>query len=472
MTSPAKKPREAKTPRAVVTNALQGYKDHLPSDAPYWHLVKEKLGRLVDDFGFQQMDTPIIEDPRLYQALRGSGFPIDEILTVHDAEEKTSALRPEALLSLARAYREHGFVNQPQPIKIFYETPLFRAEPKTNATTLWQYTEFGCVIFGDPQPIVDAQLIAAAYYALRELGITAKLHLNSLGHDACRNAYQALLLEYFRAHRSTLCESCKAKLTAKQPFALLDCREEGCQTVLNEAPQIVDHLCEPDREHFVKVLEHLDEVEVEYVLDSRLVANTTLNNRTLAKFFVESEGREPYSLATGARHDALLPLVGAPVSPTFGIAFGLERIVLAMKEQNVPTPPPPPPDVFLAQLGDKARRKSLQLFIKLRSEGVRVSESLSKDGIKEQLESATRLKAKFALILGQKEILDDTILIRDMENGIQEVSSFEKVIPELKKRLAKTTPSTFVTSVAAERTDISHEIEEQSHLPENEEEIP
>lgn len=442
-----KKTSVSRPTRSAVTMAVSGFKDRLPGDAPYWHALYGKIKLLVEDYGFQNIDTPLVEDAKLYSVLKGTDFAAEQLIAIQDPQERNLVLRPESLLAIARAYREHNFANLPQPLKLSFVSPQFRAEQKIGGGSLWQFTQFGCVVFGDPHPIVDAQLIAAYYFLFRELHLDVRLHVNSLGHDACRDAYQALLLDYFRPQRNSLCDQCKEKLSAKQPLQLFRCQQAGCQEIFQSAPQIVDHLCDADREHFVKVLEHLDEVEVEYALDPRLIANTALYNRTIVRFVIVPADREPYSLAVGGHVDQLQSLVGGTVTPGFSIVAGLERVVLAMKESGEQLPPPPAPDVFIAQLGDAACRKSFQLFLKLRSEGIRASESLSKAGIKEQLESATRLKAKFALILGQKEIIDGTILIRDMENGIQEVSSFDKVISEVKRRLAKTAPSTFVTTI-------------------------
>ncbi len=454
--STVKKTSPVRSTRSAVTTVAAGFRDRLPGDASYWQAVSSKIQLLVEDYGFQNIDTPLVEDAKLYSVLKGTDFVVDQLIAIQDPQERSLVLRPESLLAMARAYREHSFGNLPQPLKLSFLSPQFRAEPKVGSGSLWQFTQFGCVVFGDPHPIVDAQLIAAYYFLFRELHLDIRLHVNSLGHDVCRDTYQALLLDYFRAQRNALCDQCKEKLSAKQPLLLFSCQQAGCQDIIQSAPQIVDHLCDTDREHFVKALEHLDEVDVEYMLDPRLIANTALYNRTVVKFIITPSDREPYSLAVGGHVDQLHNLVGGTVTPGFSMIAGLERIVLAMKENNVQLPPPPAPDVFIAQLGDAARRKSFQLFLKLRSEGIRASESLSKAGIKEQLENATRLKAKFALILGQEEIIDGTILIRDMENGIQEVNSFDKVIPEVKRRLAKIAPSTFVTTIPP-ATDVSAE---------------
>ncbi len=430
-----KRPREGRSASGPAC-LLPGYKDQLPNDARVWQYILQSLEGLAQDYGFTRIATPIVEDARLYTG-RAAVLPQEQLVQfAEDSEGAPVILRPENLIPLARAYREHGFMNLPQPMKLWYSGPQFRREEKTGHGTYRQFTQFGVETFGDPQPVVDAQLIAALFFLLQEFHLDVRLVLNSLGHAECRAAYEKQLLEFFRTRRAALCEACRAKLT-RQPISVFACTQPGCVETSAEAPPIVDFLCAPDRDHFVRVLEHLDEVEVAYELDPRLFRPTHYANRTVCEFRILSEGHPPIILARAGRHDQLLGLVGAPPAPAFGWVCGVERIALAMRENGVLPPPAPSPDLFLAHLGDAARRKSLQLFLKLRTEGLHIAESLSQDGIKAQLERAAEQHAKFALILGQKEIMDGTILIRDMENGIQEVIDLQKVIPEVKKRLTK-----------------------------------
>ncbi len=423
----------AKTPEPV--NHLHGYKDHIPSDASYWESVTTALVRLARDYGYVNLETPILEEKKLFTLKGIHVVPEQQLQMFEDRPGHTVILRPENTLPLARAYREHGLQNSPQPVKLWHCGPQFRNEEPTWGTYR-QFTQAGYEVFGDPQPIVDAQLIAAVYFVFQELGIGVQLRLNSIGHDVCRTAYTTKLTDYYRTRRSELCDTCKANL-GRRTLDLLTCPVPECQELFNQAPQIVDHLCEPDRDHFVKVLEHLDEVDVSYQLEPRLIRDNGIASRTIVEFCSTVAERQSVSLARGGRHDKLVEAVGGPETACFGITIGCERMVLALKESGQPLTNIQAPDVFLAHLGDAARRKALQLFLHLRAEGIHVAESLSQDGIKGQLESATRQRAKYALILGQKEMMDGTILIRDMENGIQEVCDVQKVIPEINKRLAK-----------------------------------
>ncbi len=446
MTTPPKKPREMKNGKTGPLTLLSGFKDRLPSDLALWDHLSTSVERLGRSYGFLRIETPAVEDARLYAALDDPlAFPESERYSFVDAEEVTVMLRPETTLGMARAYREHGFATLPMPLRIFSQGPAFRFVPKPGAGTYRQFSQFNFLVFGDMQAVVDAQIIAALYFLFRDLQLDVHVRLNSIGHAECRVQYERLLADYYRTRRGALCDACKEKLTNKQYLQLFTCRVPECQTLMQEAPPIVDHLCDADRQHFVQVLEHLDEVDVSYELDPRLFRSSKQYNRTVVAFSIaRNDGRDPLTLASGGRQDQIVSLVGGEPTPVFGIAGSLERLLMACKEQQIAPPAAEQPDVFLAQLGDAARRKSLRLFLEMRNHGIQVAESLSKEGIKGQLEMATRLKAKFALILGQKEIMDGTALIRDMENGIQEVVDFQKVIPELKKRLEKSKPSNVV----------------------------
>lgn len=206
-----------------------------------------------------------------------------------------------------------------------------------------------------------------------------------------------------------------------------------------DAPQLVDNLCEPCRNHFMKVLDYLDEMDVPYFLNHALVRGLDYYTKTVFEFLLEDDEEESRqnSLGGGGRYDGLVEEIGGRPTPACGIAMGTERIINALKAKAIEVPLISEFDIFVAQLGEEAKKKSLVLFEELRAAGFHVAENLAKEGLKAQLETANKLNVKFSLILGHKEIMDGTIMIRDMENGIQEIVDLRKVVPELKKRLDK-----------------------------------
>ena len=219
---------------------------------------------------------------------------------------------------------------------------------------------------------------------------------------------------------------------------VLDCKEEKCQAVKAEAPQILDHLCDECHSHLKEVLEYLDEIDVPYQLDPFLVRGLDYYTKTVFEFFGDAkEGEAPLALGGGGRYDKLTKLLGGRETPACGAAAGIERIVLLMKEQEIALPKEPEVQIFLAQLGSMAKRKSLKLLDELRRAKIRVSESFGRDSLTAQLGRADRLEVRYSLILGQKEALEDSIIIRDMKNGKQAVVKLEKAVDEIRKRLKK-----------------------------------
>jgi histidyl-tRNA synthetase len=414
---------------------LKGMKDILPAEQKYWEYVGGKATEFARSYGFARIDVPVLEEKNLFVRAVGAQTDIveKEMFTFVTPGGESVCLRPEATASIARAYIQHGMFTLPQPVKLYYFGPMYRHE-RPQAGRLRQFYQFGFEILGDKHPVVDAELIMLAYNFYREIGLDIEIQINSIGCSSCRNAYKKELINYYQSKKKLICETCKKRLV-RNPLRLLDCKEEKCLIVKEEAPHIVDWLCEECRNHFVKVLEYLDEANVPYNLNPYLVRGLDYYTRTVFEIFVSGEEGRQDALAGGGRYDYLVELLGGRPTPACGFALGLERTILKIKEKGIVVPEIPKPKIFLAQLGEQARQKSLLLFEELHKAGIFAASSFSKDGLKPQLEEANKLGVRYALILGQKEIVDGTIIIRDMESGIQEIVDFNKIIPEIKKKL-------------------------------------
>jgi histidyl-tRNA synthetase len=466
---------------------LRGMKDILFEEYKYWDLVINKASNLAKIYGFKRIDTPVLENFGLYERSTGKNTDIvtKEMYSFMDKNGEKVAIRPEATPGLVRAYIEHGMFNLPQPVKMFWLGPLFRHE-KPQSGRLRQHAQFDLEIFGEESSVADVLLILIAYNFFRELQISTQIQINSIGCRECRKEYMEKLVEFYRERgkRSKLCDDCKKRLV-KNPLRLLDCKEERCVEIRADAPQIVDSLCDDCRNHFVKVLEYLDELDVPYNLNPFLVRGLDYYNRTVFEFWPEdddqdrsaesamlmdeqalqsshangraggqegkpSEGATPAggqagrpseaagrqsSLGGGGRYDDLVEDMGGRPTPACGFGIGIERVILKIKEKNIPLKKDTEDSIFLAQLGEQARRKAFILFEELRRAGFNARQAFTKDSLRAQLEEADRVGAKFSLILGQKEIIDGTILIRDMESGIQEVVDYKKVISKIEKKL-------------------------------------
>lgn len=443
---PADKPvEEMPKPKrtAPAPSLLRGMKDILPVDQKYWAAVRGAAERIAATFGFDRIDTPILEETALF--VRGVGKQTDivekEMFSFVDQGGESMTLRPELTAPLARAYINHGMWNQPQPIKWFTWGPVFRHE-RPQAGRYRQFTQAGLDTFGDRHPVIDANLIFAAYTLFKDLGLEAIVMVNSIGDAASREQFKEQLVAYYRSKRSQICENCKKRLQ-RNPLRVLDCKEEGCVAVKAEAPQVVDFLNEESKNHFIRVLEYLDELEVPYQLQPHLVRGLDYYSHTVFEIVGADDaekGGSQAAMAAGGRYDALVETLGGQPTPACGFSWGIERVILRLKEKEVRVPELNQPEVFVAQLGEPARRKTLALFNALRKDGVLAAESFSRDALKQQLEIANRLGVRFTVMLGQKEVLDGTAIIRDMDSGIQEIVDFKKCAAELKKKLAQPAP--------------------------------
>jgi len=429
--------------RIRFISRLRGTKDILPDEYKYWSLVVKKATELSRSYGFRRLDTPVLENLELYERFSGRGSDIvtKEMFSFVDKNGERIALRPEATPGIVRSYIEHGMFNLPQPVKLFWLGPCFRHE-KPQAGRFRQFSQFNLENIGEVSPVADAELIAITYYFFSELQLEVMIQINSVGCAICRKEYLVKLENFYkeRGRPAKLCNDCK-KRRFKNPLRLLDCKERQCQAMAAEAPQIVDSLCEDCRNHFIKVLEYLDELNIPYNLNPTLVRGLDYYNRTVFEIWpVLGEGEAVDSsrqsaMGGGGRYDGLVEYMGGRPTPACGFAIGIERVILKIKEKSIPLKDEEKGDLFLAHLGDQARRKIMVLFEELRKNGFKVREAFTKDSLKSQLEMANQAGVKYTLILGQKEIMDGTILIRDMESGIQEIVDYKKVVAEIEKRL-------------------------------------
>jgi histidyl-tRNA synthetase len=425
-----------------VPQLLPGMHDILPKEEKYWKNVFHTAENLADYFQFKKIETPVLEEAGLFARALGKNAEMVEkdLYSFEDKDGVKVALRPEGTAGVARAYVAHSMWNQVQPVKLWYFAPMFRQEQVKNARYREHY-QVGYETFGVKDPAIDAELILVGYNFYKDIGLPVEVRINSLGNSEERARYKEELTNYYRTKRSYLCEDCRQRLN-KNPLRLLDCKEEQCQPVKEEAPQLVDWLGAESKQYFVKVLEFLDELSVPYVLTHTLVRGLEYYNDTIFEFFgLVGEEKTAYSLGGGGRYDALVEELGGKATPAAGIGLGVERGILALKElekvSRTSLVSDGKVDVYFAQLGDDAKRRALKIINDLRASGVRVAFNFFKNSLKSQLEIAHSLKVSHVLILGQKEVQDRAVIIRDMESGVQEIVDQKKIEPIIKRKLGK-----------------------------------
>lgn len=418
-----------------------GMHDILPEDQKYFQKVYDAVSDIASFYGFGKIDTPIVEDAELFS--KGTGATTDivkkEMFTFRTKGGDFLSLRPEWTPSIVRAYIEHGMQNLPQPVKLWYFGPCFRHE-RPQSGRYRQFWQFGFEILGENNPVIDAQIIQISYNILKELKIKNLIvEVNSIGDSQCKPYYKKLLTNYFKSREVSLCGDCKRRLR-ENVLRILDCKEEKCQPIKTEAPQTLDHLCDECHLHFKEVLEFLDETEIPYNLNPYLVRGIDYYTKTVFEIFssgLEKKENLKNALVGGGRYDKLVRILGGKDTPACGTSGGVERIIALMKTQDIKFPREAEIQVFLTQLGNLAKRKSLKLLEEFRKAKIRIAESLGRDSLKVQLSRANKLGVRYTLILGQKEALEGTIIIRDMQIGRQEIVKLEKVVKEMQKRLKK-----------------------------------
>ena len=425
----------------IKFQAPTGAHDILPDEQGYFRKIYSVCENVANFYQFKKIDTLILEETELFS--KGTGIGTDIVQKqMYNLKTKGGdflTLRPEFTPGIVRAYIEHGMRNLHQPVKLYSIGPVFRYE-RPQAGRYRQFHQFDLEILGEANPVIDAQIIQISYNILKELKFKKLIvEINSIGDDQCRPRYRKFLVSYLKRRETDLCADCRQRLR-KNPLRVLDCKEEKCWKIIERAPQAINYLCNECRQHFKEVLEFLDEIELPYNLNPYLVRGLDYYTRTVFEIFEEKEGSEQEkktsALLGGGRYDNLVKMLGGRPTPGCGAAIGIERIVNLMKAKEVRVSLlTAQAKIFLAQLGSLAKRKSLNLLESFRKEKINIAESFSSDSLKSQLAQADKIEVKYTLILGQKEVLENTIIIRDMKTGQQETVKMEKVVSIMKKKL-------------------------------------
>lgn len=428
----------------------RGTKDILPDEQKYWRFVRDTFTKKCETFGCGRLDTPIFEYADIFQKGLGdeSDIVTKEMYEVRRAASITEqldesgkedkrflVLRPELTAGVVRAYIQHGMRTWSQPVKLYYEGPMFRHE-RPQAGRYRIFNQFGVEIIGDDDPFTDATVIFLSYQIMQKLGLMKDLtiDINSVGCLTCRPKMRKKLVEYFEKFLPTLCVDCNRRYISN-PLRILDCKDEKCQRVIAGAPQMVDSLCPDCRTHFKAVLENLDNLEIPYNLNPRLVRGLDYYTKTVFEFFDSRDTGRQNTLLGGGRYDGLLKMFGEPNTPAIGFAAGLERIIEKIKEMGIEVPEVKSADICIVQIGEKAQKKCLPLVAELEDKGYDAACILGKESLKAQLRLASKMRAKIALIIGQREVLDNSIIVRDMEEASQETVKMPKLYEALEKKL-------------------------------------
>lgn len=424
----------AREVRPQLFQSVKGMSDILPKDAAWWKAVRESGYAVAELHNFHFIETPIVETAALFESgLGGTTDVVEKQMFVWQTRgDARVALRPEGTAPVMRSYLEHHLGYFSSPLKVFYCGPMFRYE-RPQAGRERQFHQWGFEILGDSDAVYDAEIIVATLDFLGALKLKKPLlKINTIGCRVCRPGYREKLKAYYQSRKSKLCTDCERRLE-KNPLRLLDCKEKGCEELKKEAPIVLDHLCQTCNNHFKTVLELVEDNGIAYEPDPYLVRGLDYYNRTVFEIVTPSfEG----AIAGGGRYDYLSEQLGGRQVPAVGVALGVERLIEALRKDETAVPPIRNyPAIFFAAVGEQAKKGSIKIMRGLRASNIAVVEALGKRSLKAQLKAADKSKVPFALIYGQREAFEGSVILRNMENGAQETVMLTKLVEEVKRRL-------------------------------------
>lgn len=405
--------------------APKGLNDILPRKMPYWHAVENEVRSIMTSHNYREIRTPIMEKTEVFA--RGVGENTDvvskEMYTFDDKGGRSMTLRPENTASAVRAFLEHKFYGKEELSKWYYIGPMFRYEAPQKGRSR-QFHQYGAEAIGSNDPALDAEMISLAVDLLLALGLQdVGLKINSIGCPSDREDYVHRLVEYLQPRKDDLCEDCQARLDTN-PLRILDCKNRTCQDIVEDGPEITDYLCSECQEHFDLVRTYLDELEIDYQLDPKLVRGLDYYTKTVFEVFSEDLGAQD-ALVGGGRYDELIELFGGDSTPAVGFAGGIERLVLLLEELERIEHSTRDLDLYIATIDEDSKRVGLRIQRELRKDGLITELDYLDKSLQGQLGYADRYGASYAAILGPREIENEELTLRDMKTGEQVSISFD-----------------------------------------------
>jgi len=413
---------------ASKISAPKGTYDVLPGDQPLRQWITACAEEVFQRFGYRRIDTPVFEETGLFS--RGVGESTDivrkEMYTFEDLGGRSMTLRPEGTAPVARAYVEHGMHTLPQPVKLYYQSPMFRYESPQSGRYR-QHHQLGVEAIGSSAPELDAEVIGVLAALYTRIGLKdVTLRLNSMGCRNCRPSYSDALRAYLAEQPDELCRDCKERALVN-PLRVYDCKIDACRERLSAAPRLSDHLCGECAAHHSRVEECLGLQGIGYLDDHTLVRGMDYYTRTTFEFTAPQLGAQS-GVGGGGRYDDLVRSIGGPAVPGVGFGTGIERIVLALEAEGDVVVPQSVPRAYVVALTAEARTPAFVLAHELRALGIGVELDFASRSPKGQMTQAGKSGARYALIIGESEIADSMITVRDLESGKESMVAGRDVV--------------------------------------------
>jgi histidyl-tRNA synthetase len=400
----------------VAISGIKGFNDILPAAVGKWQHIENTARRVFGLYGLSEIRIPILEKTELFSRSIGNETDIveKEMYSFVDKGENRVTMRPEGTAGVIRALIEHKLYAVDQVSKLYYMGPMFRYE-RPQKGRYRQFHQIGAEVTGVTDPMVDAQVLTMLCHFFAELGLTEpSLQINSLGCPECRPSYRSKLKDFLQARLDSLCDDCRRRYE-NNPLRTLDCKAHGCKEATADAPSVLDNLCEGCADHFARTQEYLRETGTRYEINPRMVRGLDYYTRTTFELVTGLLGAQS-AVAAGGRYDSLIEQLGGPALPGIGFAMGVERVVLLLEQQEFVTRP----DLFVASLGEPARKEAFRLMCALQRRGVSVEVDYEGKSLKSQMRRADKFNSRFTLIIGEDELNKGTAALKDMDRGVQE----------------------------------------------------
>ncbi|GGI40197.1 histidine--tRNA ligase [Mammaliicoccus stepanovicii] len=420
-----------------MINIPRGTQDILPKDTYKWQFIENKLHELMKLYNYKEIRTPIFESTELFS--RGVGDSTDvvqkEMYTFKDKGDRSITLRPEGTAGVVRSFIENKMQGDPnQPVKLYYNGPMFRYERKQKGRYR-QFVQFGVEAIGSENPAIDVEIISMLVHIYKSFGLKdLKLVINSIGDAESRAEYTKALQTHFEPVIDTFCNDCQNRLYTN-PMRILDCKVDRDKEAVKNAPKITDYLNDYSKQYFEEVKTLLDELGIEYEIDTNLVRGLDYYTHTAFEVMSNAEGFGAITtLCGGGRYNGLLELLDGPKETGIGFALSIERLLLALEAEGIEIEQEESIDLFIATMGDQAEKYSISLINKLRHSGISCDKDYLGRKLKGQMKQADRLNAVHTIVLGDDELQKEQVEVKNMKTGENTTVSFKELEQYLKEK--------------------------------------
>lgn len=412
-----------------MTNAPKGTKDLMPKETALFRYLENEFLKVTSSYGYNEIMTPVIEHTELFSRGVGSGTDIvqKEMYTFKDLGGRSISLRPEGTAGVARAYVQSGELSKAKPVKYSYVSSCFRYE-KPQSGRQRMFHQLGIECFGSKEVQADAEVIMLASDFLNNIGLKEiTLKINSIGCNKCREKYKEALVKYYESVSENLCETCKIRLNTN-PMRLLDCKEDECTKYSSDAPSILDFICSECANDFSKLQELLTDAGIQYEVDPRIVRGLDYYNKTAFEFIHEKIGAKA-TVCGGGRYDNLINTLAGIKEPGIGFGIGLERLMLAIDSENIDKSISTSPEYVIIPAGENVPHEKIYAIAKmLRNSGKTVVVDIMNRNFKSLIKYANKINAKYALILGEDELKNEAVTVKNMASGDQRTVKISELV--------------------------------------------